>query len=61
VQKRSREQLKAERRREKAERRDRRKNDRLDRASENAVEDPDLVGIEPGPQPRDPELFEIEP
>jgi len=56
VQKRSREQLKAERQREKAERRDLRKAEVAARPVVDG-EDPDLAGIVPGPQPLDPTLF----
>jgi hypothetical protein len=51
AQKRSREQLKAERRKEKAERRNRRKEEKLSQPTpENSTEDPDLAGIDSGPQ-----------
>jgi hypothetical protein len=49
--KRQREALKQEQQREKAEKRARRKAERETRQSDTLGEDPDLIGIVPGPQP----------
>lgn len=51
----------AQRKQDKAERRDRRRDERLSRGPDDAPsEDPDIAGIIPGPQKRDPELFGVE-
>lgn len=60
VGKRLRERDKVERQREKMEKRKLRKQDREARAANaDGDEDPDIAGIEPGPQELDPELFGI--
>ena len=49
--KRQKEQARAERQREKEERREQRKKDRANAPKQSGGEDPDLIGIKPGPQP----------
>lgn len=51
VKKRQKEAQRQERQREKAARREQRKADRIPRVAGEAGEDPDLAGIQPGPQP----------
>jgi hypothetical protein len=58
--KRKKEILRQKRQQEKAERRQQRQQQRQERTSVGSDEDPDLVGIVPGPQPK-PEVLEETP
>ena len=53
--KRQKELARIERRKEKDDRRAQRRKEKADRPATPAGEDPDIVGIVPGPQPRDEE------
>lgn len=55
-----REKDRAERKLEKAEKRDKRREDRVAKGDDDSSEDPDIAGITPGPQKLDPELFGAE-
>ncbi len=61
VGKRVREKDRAERQQLKLEKRQARKLERQDKGDVADGEDPDIAGIEPGPQPLDPELFGLTP
>lgn len=54
--KRQKELSREEKRREKEERREQRKREKAERPDAPDGVDPDIAGIVPGPQPRDPEL-----